>query len=91
MGLIAVVVVAGGVSPYQFVLRPSSNKTEVASKEKMAYPLPTVPSIAVLPFVNLSGDPKQEFFCDAMTEEIITAIGQSFPYVCDCPKFHLRF
>ena len=34
---------------------------EVASKEKMAFPLPDVPSIAVLPFVNMSEDPKQEF------------------------------
>ena len=33
-------------------------KEEVASKEKMAFPLPDVPSIAVLPFVNMSGDPK---------------------------------
>jgi len=51
-------------------------KEEVASKEKMAFPLPDVPSIAVLPFVNLSGDPKQEFFCDGMTEEIITALSK---------------
>ena len=54
--------IAGAAALYQFALRPSAPKTEVASKEKMAFPLPDKPSIAVLPFVNMSGDPKQEFF-----------------------------
>ena len=49
---------------------------EVASVERMKYPLPDQPSIAVLPFVNMSGDPKQEFLCDAMTEDIITALSR---------------
>jgi len=49
---------------------------EVASKEKMAFPLPDKPSIAVLPFTTLSDDPQQEFFSDGMTEEIITALSK---------------
>ncbi len=53
---------------------------EAASKEKMAFPLPDKPSVAVLPFVNMSDDPKQEFFSDGMTEEIITALSKS-PYL----------
>ncbi len=76
LAIVAVVVIVGAVILYQFVLRPSPSKTEVASKEKMAFPLPDVPSIAVLPFSNMSGDPKQEFLCDGMTEEIITALSK---------------
>ena len=39
-------------------------------------PLPDKPSIAVLPFQNLSGDPDQEYFADGMVEEIITALSR---------------
>ena len=39
-------------------------------------PLPDKPSIAVLPFANLSGDPEQEYFADGITEEIITALAR---------------
>jgi TolB-like protein len=39
-------------------------------------PLPDKPSIAVLPFANMSGDPEQEYFVDGMVEEIITALSQ---------------
>jgi adenylate cyclase len=41
-----------------------------------ALPLPDKPSIAVLPFANMSGDPGQEHFCDGMTDEIITALSK---------------
>ena len=51
-------------------------KIEPASVEKMAFPLPEKPSIAVLPFVNMSDDPNQEFFCDGITEEIITGLAK---------------
>jgi class 3 adenylate cyclase len=66
----------GSVLTWHFFLRPVPPPAEVASKEKMAFPLPDKPSIAVLPFVNMSGDPKQEFLCDGMAEEIITALSK---------------
>jgi TolB-like protein/class 3 adenylate cyclase len=41
-----------------------------------ALPLPDKPSIAVLPFANMSGDPEQDYFADGMVEEIITALSR---------------
>jgi adenylate cyclase len=41
-----------------------------------ALPLPDKPSIAILPFANMSGDPEQEYFADGMVEEIITALSR---------------
>jgi TolB-like protein/class 3 adenylate cyclase len=54
---------------------------EAASKSPSAaappvLPLPDKPSIAVLPFANMSGDPEQEYFADGMVEEIITALSR---------------
>jgi adenylate cyclase len=47
------------------------------SEEHAALPLPDKPSIAVLPFNNMSGDSEQEYFSDGITEDIITALSRS--------------
>src|SRR4051812_20878386 len=46
------------------------------AQSAVALPLPDKPSIAVLPFQNISGDPEQEYFADGMVEEIITALSR---------------
>lgn len=52
-------------------------KMEVASKEKMALPLPDKPSIAVLPFTNMSGEKELEYFSDGLAEGIIDGLSKS--------------
>jgi TolB-like protein/class 3 adenylate cyclase len=46
------------------------------ASDPLVWPLPRKPSIAVLPFQNMSGDPEQEYFADGMVEEIITALSR---------------
>jgi adenylate cyclase len=74
--IIILVMVAGGLVSWNIYLQ-QSKKVEPASVEKMAFPLPDKPSIAVLPFTNMSGEKEQEYFCDGLSEGIINALAKT--------------
>jgi TolB-like protein/Tfp pilus assembly protein PilF len=49
---------------------------EIQERSRIALPLPDRPAIAVLPFINMSGDSEQEYFSDGISEDIITALSK---------------
>jgi TolB-like protein len=62
---------------YRFVGLPSASATDKPQLDTpRGLPLPDRPSIAVLPFANLSGDAEQEYFADGIVEDIITALSR---------------
>jgi adenylate cyclase len=77
--LAVVLAAAVGAGLWQVLLKPQEPQApavEKADPKQMALPLPEQPSIAVLPFVNLSEDPKQQLLCDGITDNIISALSK---------------
>ncbi|MFA5807709.1 MAG: adenylate/guanylate cyclase domain-containing protein [bacterium] len=73
---IALLQVVGGIAVKRYMDRPASSPGIFALSGQEALPLPDKPSIAVLPFENMTGDPKQEYFTDGFTEQIITSLSK---------------
>jgi adenylate cyclase len=73
--IIGLIIVAGGLMGWNIYLH-QSKRIEPASTDKMSYPLPDKPSIAVLPFDNLTGDPDMQYISDGLSEEIISGLSQ---------------
>jgi TolB-like protein/class 3 adenylate cyclase/Flp pilus assembly protein TadD len=69
---VLILVVAAGI--WQFYLRRTA--IEPTPLESKSLPLPDKPSIAILPFKNISGDPEQNYFSDGMTDDIITDLSK---------------
>jgi adenylate cyclase len=67
-----IIIAAGGLAWWQ----PWIERVEPASLDRMAFPLPDKPSIAVLPFANLTGDPEQNVLSDGISENITTALSR---------------
>jgi len=72
----ALVLVAVSITYGLIVKLSNVAEIEPARVERMAFPLPDKPSIAVLPFDNMTGDPEQEYFVDGMTEDLITDLSK---------------
>jgi adenylate cyclase len=76
VAMVAATAVLAGAGIVVVWLRPWEPTVEPASVERMAFPLPEKPSIAVLPFANLSGETEQEYFADGMTDDLITDLSK---------------
>lgn len=73
VAIVALLLAAVGLVAW---LQPWQPNVELADLNKMSYALPEKPSIAVLPFTNMSDDKDQEYFSDGITEDIITDISK---------------
>ena len=74
VAIVAIALVIAGGATYWFQTQVPQKAS--ASVESTALPLSDKPSIAVLPFTNMSNDEEQEYFADGITEDLITDISK---------------
>jgi adenylate cyclase len=70
------IVVAASFLVQHLTLKPPRTHASIPRIEKQALPLPSIPSIAVLPLTNLSGDPQQEYFSDGISDQLIEDLSR---------------
>lgn len=75
-GMVALLTIAVAAAATLVIFRPWVPVVEPASVDRMAFALPDKPSIAVLPFDNLSDDAQQGYFTDGITEDLITDLSK---------------
>jgi hypothetical protein len=88
IAMIAVIVGATTLAIWKLYLKPS--QVERASMERMAFPLPDKPSIAVLPFTNMTGGKELDYFSDGLADGIINGLSKSEHIFVIARNLHLN-
>jgi adenylate cyclase len=77
LSLTGLAIIVGTIVLVQnLTLKSPHTHASIPPQEKPALPLPSIPSIAVLPFTNLSGDPQQDYFSDGIADDLVTDLSR---------------